>query len=343
MKILLIALIFSPVAFATTCYTNCEDRFPKWYQAPDRARCNAEKTAACFKPSGLPGSQDLSQFDGRYRELSSRLLSQFLENGYVVSRDSRGKAMHQGDSLIWSGIAMASLSCADAPRIMDSVLRSIERHDGRILRIDPLPSNYQGNETSRDAETGALFGFTTLSLRCPQYRTQLARAWERHHNFVERHGRLHEGNNPNFYINPSFQFVWDLVSHHFLGTARPSSESLHMFEAGVTLSSTNIRSRKEACYPNHLSTLLMVTAARLGMPVNHLTRREFCHQTRGLGLPLTDWYCERGDAREFLAGYQLNQWEYRHQRCTGWESPDVDPGDTSPGVDYLVFKTMAGN
>lgn len=334
-------LLFSSVAWGTTCYTNCEDRFPKWYQAPDRARCNVEKANACLKPSGLPGGQDLHEFDRAYGQMTSRLLSGFLEGGYVVSRDRRQEPMHQGDSLLWTTLAMASLPCAQASPILEALTRSIERHDGRILRFEPLPDSYRGNETSRDAEVGALYGFATLSQRCPQYRDSLARAWGRHREFVESHdGRLHEGSNPNFYMNPGLKFVWDLVSHHLLGSARPSSESLHFFEAAVTLSSTTIRNQKSACYPNHLSTLLLTTAAKLDMPVNHLTRREFCHQTRDLDLPLTEWYCERGEGRAFLANYQVNQWEYRHQRCPSWESPDVDAGDSSPGVDYLVYYSL---
>jgi len=251
--------------------------------------------------------------------------------------------MHQGDSLIWSGIAMASLPCDRADLIRKAITRSIEKNDGRILRFEPLPTSYQGNETSRDAEVGALFGFTQLSLRCPEMKNSLAAAWETHRDFVKTHnGRLHEGSNANFYINPSLQFIFDLVSHHFLGTAKPSSESLKMFEAGVIVSTTTISEQKNACYPVHLSTLLLNVASKLGKGVSHLTRREFCHQTRGMDLPLTEWYCERGNKTDFLRNYTPNQWEYRHQRCSGWESPDVDPGEASPGVDYLVYKILVG-
>jgi hypothetical protein len=339
-SIFLISLVAPVVSFGTTCYTDCQSRFPKWYQGPDRARCNVEKNVACLEPSGLPAPTTYPDMEKRGEELTRRLLSEFLENGYVVSRDRQNKPMHQGDSLIWSGIAMASLSCEDAAPIRKALVDSVLRHDGRFLRIDPLPASYKGNETSRDAETGALFGFTMHALRCPQFRPQLAHAWQKHREFVERHG-LHEGWNPNFFLNPSMKFIFDLVSHELLGTARPSDESRKLFEAGVLLDSKTIAYRKSACYPIHLSTLMLVLAAKLGKPVNELTRREFCHDTRGMDLPLTEWYCGRGNFGNYLASFETDKWEYRHQRCPRWESPDVDPGDRSPGVDFLVALRIA--
>ncbi len=331
------------VLATTTCYTNCEDRFPKWYQLPDRKRCDAEKDWACLNDSGIPEGTNLSEFDGRERELQSRLTSRFLENGYVVSRDDRGNSEHEGDSLIWTGLALAVLPCDVGQPIENAVIRSVRSHDGAFVRIEPLPSSMEGNETSRDAETGAMFGFTMRALRCPASRPALQSAWDLHHDFVTSHGdKLYQGSNLNFQMNPGFRFIWDLTSNGMGVGSKPSKLSLAAFEAAMIISSKSIRSQKSACYPTHLSTLMAIVATKLGMPINELTKREFCHDTRGVGLPLTDWYCGADNAKDYLGSYQRNQYEYRHQRCSDWESPDVDPGHETPGLDFLMMKSLAG-
>lgn len=337
-----VLVLSTSLASATTCYTDCSARFPKWYQEPDRLRCAAEKARACLESSGLPSLVSLREFDGEYESYADRLLRNFTEGGYVISLDKNGKALHKGDSLLWTSLAMASLPCDQAAVLRTALTASILRNNGRILRFDPLPASYQGNETSRDAEVGALFGFATHFQRCPEARADLRKAWQEHYRFVEKHGKLHEGSNPNFVINPALEYVWNLVSHELLGTAKPSDESRHFFETGVISGAAYIANSKSACYPIHLSTLLLITTSRLGGAVNHLTRREYCHQTRGMNLPLTDWYCERGNPKEFLKAFEPNRWEYRHQRCASWESPDVDPGEQSPAVDFLAMRTIAG-
>jgi len=333
-------LLFATPVFATTCYTDCEARFPKWYQEPDRKRCQAEKALACLEPSELPGRRDLSKFDGRERELQGRLLEDFLQKGYVVSRHKDGSAEHEGDSLLWSSIAMGILPCGSGAPIANAIRDSMDRHDGRLIRIDPLPASYKGNETSRDQVTGALLGFVLRYERCPAERNALRAAWAKHHRFVEKHdGRLHEGGNPNFYMNPAMKFLWDLVSWKLGSGSEPGSVAKAAFESGVMISSTATDFQESACYPVHLSTLMMITSARLGRPVTHLTRREFCHQTRGMGLPLTEWFCDRGTPETFLASFELDQYEYRHQRCD-WESADGSPNKRTPALDFLILKFL---
>src|SRR4051812_540778 len=145
-------VLISPFAFGADCYTDCSARFPKWYQAPDRARCNTEKTAACTKPSELPSPTDHSRWRRLYEEVSDRLIDDFQERGYVVSRKRNGDPEHQGDSALWTAIAMGSLPCDKGQIFQDALIESLARHDGRFERIDPLPESYVGNETSRDME-----------------------------------------------------------------------------------------------------------------------------------------------------------------------------------------------
>jgi hypothetical protein len=333
----------SQTVFATTCYTDCEARFPKWYQEPDRRRCQMEKNVACFDASRLPRAVDLSGFHSKADALSERLVRDFLEGGYVISRKPDGSAEHRGDSALWSAIAMATMDCDASQAIEDALVQSIHKNGGRWIRFEPLPANYQGNETSRDMETGAVFGFALRSIRCPASRPALKAAWKKHRDFVlGNDGKLHEGSNWNFRMTPGFKFAWDLVSWHFGLASKPDNSDVRLFETAMVAGAKAIAFRKDACYPIHLSTLLAVTAAKLGMPIIELAKREFCHDTRGLGLPLTEWFCGRADAAQFLAEFRTDQWEYRHQRCSAWESPDVDPGEGTPGVDFFAMWALAG-
>lgn len=338
------ATLVSQSLSATTCYTNCEARFPKWYQGPDRKRCQAEKAAACFESSDLPGKADLSRFDARARDLSDRLNRDFLEGGYVVSRAPDGSVEHVGDSALWSAIAMGSMDCAASQHIEDALVDSVHKNGGRWIRFEPLPANYVGNETSRDMEVGATFGFAMRSLNCPRSYNRLKNAWKAHRDFVLDHGgKLHEGSNWNFVMTPGFRFVWDLVSHHFGLNSKPSSSDVRLFESAIVAGVKGITARKDSCYPIHLSTLQAITADKLGMSIIELAKREFCSDTRGLGLPLTDWFCGRGGVEDYLKNFKTDEWEYRHQRCTTWESPDVDPGERTPATDFLILWSLAGH
>lgn len=338
MKWLFLAVALSAFnCFGTTCYTDCSARFPKWYQEPDRKRCQAEKAAACLKPSRLPDPVSHSPWNTEFDRASDRLLRDFQSGGYVISKKADGSLEHQGDSALWTAIAMASLPCDKGQVFEDALVGSILRNGGRVLRFDPLPASYVGNETSRDMETGAVFGFAMRARKCPDRRDALKKAWSEHRSFVKKQGRLHEGGNWNFVMTPVLEFVWDLVGHAFDLGDRPGKAAMAAFEAGIVANAVSISKKGGACYPLHLNTLMLVTAARLGLPVTELTKREFCHETRGMGLPLTEWYCGR-EYQSFLRDFKYNAYEYSHQRCTR-ESADGDDGQT-PAVDFLIMKSL---
>lgn len=290
-----------------------------------------------MNPSRLPGPVNQSRWNRKFYDVAERLVKDFQVGGYVVSRDAQGRLEHQGDSALWTAIAMASLPCEQGQAFEDALVGSLLREDGRFIRFDPLPAGYRGNETSRDMEVGAIFGFAMRARQCPDRRPILKKAWKAHRAYVKRTGKLSDGSKIHFFMTPGLDFVWDLVGHELDLNERPGKASMAAFESSVLLNVTTITKRRMACYPVHLDTLLLVTTARLGLPVTELTRREFCHQTRGMGLPLTEWYCGRA-YQSFLTDFQYNQYEYRHQRCNR-ESPDGGT-DQTPGVDFLILKSL---
>ncbi len=333
-----IGWFLSVAVFATTCYTDCSSRFPNWYQEPDRMRCQVEKAAACMRPSRLPSPVSHAGHNGKFKQVASRLVDEFQEGGYVVSRKADGSLEHRGDSALWTAIAMSALSCDQGQVFEDALVSSVLRQGGRYIRFEPLPESYKVNETSRDMETGAIFGFAMRARKCPESRAALKRAWKEHRSFVKHEGKLHEGSNLNFIMTPGMDFIWDLVGHEFDLNARPGKASMATFESAIILNATTIAKRKSACYPIHLNTLMLITSARLGLPVTELTKREFCNQTRGMHLPLTEWYCGRA-YQSFFSEFKYNEYEYRHQRCP-YEGKDGGGGDQTPGVDFLILKSL---
>ena len=62
----------------------------------------------------LPGHDKKSESHGEplsYEFLSTRLLSRFVENGYVVSRHLSGDPDYSGERLLWSGITLDAMYC----------------------------------------------------------------------------------------------------------------------------------------------------------------------------------------------------------------------------------------
>jgi hypothetical protein len=73
----------------------------------------------------------------------------------------------------------------------------------------------------------------------------------------------------------------------------------------------------------------------LGGKISSESRNVFCAATKGAGLPTTDSWCGRGGLDTWLDSFVYNTWQYRHQRCPGWEVAD-GAGDDQPAVDELV-------
>ena len=114
--------------------------------------------------NGLPEPIDLSVFNERAEQLELRLINEHLKDGYVVSYED-STPREEGDALLWTGLAIASLPCHQRRNLMETLFKSVDKNNGAFLRIDPLPSSYSDDPTSRDMEVGALFGVVIYSLK----------------------------------------------------------------------------------------------------------------------------------------------------------------------------------
>ena len=300
--------------------------------------CFEVENLAGIEPHRSPQKMDLREFDQREAELQERLRTRFLEKGYVVSR--KGEKPHfVGDSLLWTGIAMGVLDCEIAREIFEAVHASAKKRRGGLVRIEPLPRSYNVDPTSRDMEVGAIFGFAAYFLSCED--PEVVDLLTLHFDFIDQnHAALYPHGDPSkININPAFAYFLNEVAALFLGVPRPPAIDRSGFEVGVFSGASGIRSANAPCFPVHLTTMQLITLEILDHPISQSAGAAFCKATDTMGLPLTDWYCHRLDVKEYLHSYELDQYEYSHQRCS-WEQDRLD-GVETPGLDWIVLKRLA--
>jgi len=297
--------------------------------------CGRDDSGPDIQQLSLPAAEDLSKFQNQYFGSILWALTIGLDNnGQVADLRPTGGWDDQGDGGIFTGLLLGSLDCVSGASVLATVLKSISDNKGMIPSHNPLiPTK---TITSRDQETGVMFGLVERWRRCPDDRAAIAAAWSKQVAYVDT-------NNGN--IGPtadgamlSLHWLWGAVGQYF--GAGGGGGSKQEFEAGLVTTIAGINAEHSACYPAHTGTLQAIIAAKIGQPISSTTHGLFCLGARGLELGLTDWYCGLGHAADWLASYQPNVWIYKHQRCPNWEGPDAG-GDQSPRVDYLDLYELA--
>ena len=127
----------------------------------------------------LPEKKDLPAYKPQYDELKERLLTRFLEDGHVISRQA-DQVLHQGDAILWTALSLAALPCQDAKKLWPGIQRSIKANKGMVTRYHPLPEKLTSDPTSRDMEMGFIFGLNAYYQKCPEAREQITRIWHQH-------------------------------------------------------------------------------------------------------------------------------------------------------------------
>jgi hypothetical protein len=269
---------------------------------------------------------------GDFRYYEERLVVEYLENGFVVSK-SGGISEDQGDSLLFTGVALGALDCEFVPRILDGLEEMQDYWSGYLVRFLPLPAEYieKHNVITRDGATGALFGLVKASKRCPDLYPRIQTILTRWYDTVGNSLFLHpEGRNG--IVTPSFKAFWK-VAH-----GKGISDLEYAVYMGSTLfTAESIKNAKSSCYPIHLETLQHLVFEAQGRPILAADKERFCSITKDMGLYLTDWYCERNGETllTWLKDPQSIPVNYLHQRCE-WEPAD-GIGKFSPRVDFLTL------
>lgn len=274
--------------------------------------------------------QQRETFQAEYTELADRLIANHSEAGWVVSREN-GQPRHMGDSLLWTGIAMAATTCEDGQIFADRMRTMLKENAGALVRYEPLPENYKdGNEISFDGATGLYFGILARLVRCPSNIADWDAIWPVHLDFLERNYEyLHP--NSTAAVEPPFNALRDIISHKLGRGDMPGGVRLSALEAAATGWAYAVVKVKEPAFRIHLAWLYMRSLER----VNALSeggRNGFCAAAKPAKLPLVEIWCGRMAVTDWK--FTLNEYEYQSQRAA-WEKPDGKGYDT-PGLDRIL-------
>lgn len=257
-------------------------------------------------------------------------LDDFQEDGWIVSRKEDGSPEHQGDSLLWTGLAIGSLPCDEASDYAERMQDMIKENGGALVRFQPLGEYENGREISFDGATGLYYGILSHLLACNSV-GDWDLVWPIHTDYLSRnYGYLHP--NVRVAVEPEFTVLPDMISHLLGRRGRPDSDRIRALEAEATAWVYAVKVAKEPCFRIHLSWLYMKALEKtkeLSARGKHL----WCVASEGTDIPLVDHWCGRYPISDWK--FTENEWEYRHQRCGGWETPDGD-GIKTPGLDLII-------
>lgn len=287
--------------------------------------------AACTKAKPQPAPVDPdAEVVGEWESTAGRL-PHFLQDGFVVSIRGGDTPVNQGDSLLWTGIAMSSVSCAMGEPMAAAAAKMVADLHGGLYRHPSLPG-----AISLDGALGFWRGVTHRIVACHEkdrWRPLLA---------LHQAAGLRLNPAADVRIPAPFDVVKDQVLHLVDLGGAPDPSRVRVLEDAVVGWAAAVEARSHvprkqdrgSCYPVHLGLVALQTIEAAGGSISGPGRDAFCQATAGLDMPTTDHWCGRGDLVGWAKGFQHNVWQYRHQRCPSWETPDGG-GDEQPGVDFL--------
>ena len=255
-------------------------------------------------------------------------------NGFVSSKWSDGSDEHEGEGILWSGVAMAFLPCHMGKGISKKMADLIVKNDGKVVRwLDDqgsLGEYADGREITMDGTTGLYAGIAKRVVECGE-RSVWLKAMMAHKKWLDDNdGILY----PDTVKHPwPFNFVRDGIFWRLGLVNKPSGAKLRFMGVSATGWVTAVLASESAAFRVHLAWLHMWTADKLGFEVS---RDGFCYPAKKVGIPIVSSWCgSPGLNDEFMRSFEKNKWEYRHQRGK-WETPDGRNGLDTPGLDFIV-------
>lgn len=291
---------------------------------------------SCAKAKDEPDPLDpVEPIPSIFYEATTRLMTQHLEAGWVVSRDGDDPA-HVGEGLLWTGMWLTVASCVNGAHSEAMLQKMIESHDGALVRYEPLGEYEGGREVTLDGALGLYRGVAYRIKHCPTSREAWLKALTLHKEFLDAHGgRLHPGVDEQ--LTPEFDLLLDLL------LADLSDGGFDLLRSGrigalvdeVSAWTLGVMVTHAPAYRANLSLITLQTLEELGVEIPQSGRDKFCAVSNGIDIPTVDHWCGRGDLPGWIMQFHYDEWEYRHQRSGAWESPDGD-GLKTPALDLLV-------
>lgn len=243
------------------------------------------------------------------KAVSHRALA-MSEDGWIVSRWKDGSPEHRGDSLIFTGLAMGLMDCADGAVPEHALLNMLATHDGVPYRHPTIQGEY-----TLDGLLGLWWGIHARLMACPESRGAWAAVLPRHYEVVK--------------VEPGFRVVLETVMAELGLIDAPSEQARGVLGSVVSGWAWGVVSSEAAAYRLHLGYLaLSVVHAPKGQAA-------YCSVIPKAKMPLLEDFCGRPGLSDWVQAFEFNRWEYQHQRAT-WESPDGKPDLETPALDWLM-------
>lgn len=277
------------------------------------ASCGKEPDHAEPEPSPPPIPE-------LYRAAAELTAAEFVDGARIVSRGDPTKK--PGDGLTFAGVWLYAAPCDLSAPLGDALAGEIVARGGIISRHPSL-----ADEVTLDGALALYRGVAEQVRRCGKADTW-REAIRLHRDYVNAHaGRMNPGSDST--LLPPFDYPLERIAAGLGLAPMPSAIDLRALEIAVGTWAHAVVTTHSACFRIHLGYLALTAPEALGDDVHRAT---FCAGAVGADIPLIDHYCGRGDLKAWVAGYERDLWEYRHQRCGGWETPD-GKGIRHPGVD----------
>ena len=283
-------------------------------------------------------SKPLSQLIEQGAQFLERLEEKNLHGPYVVSRHPNGRTEHEGEAILYSGILYGLLPCGHplAERLGIGLSHMIMRHDGAMVRFEPLGEYEGGREITLDGAIGLYYGIIKRYEKCArEVKDQWSDAMGAHFEYLRQNdGELYPGTDVSFF--PELNTLPQTVASLFGRDKRPHRFRVRALQAELYLWSLGVRVTKAPCYRVHLAWLMMESMRLAGFNIENKSKERFCSLTEPMDMPTIDGFCGRKEKlHQYLSTFKLDEWEYRAQRCGAWETPD-GKGLTTPGLDYQI-------
>lgn len=252
-----------------------------------------------------------------YETVAERALSFIDDSGFIVSR---GHSANLGDSLFFTGLALYGLDCSRGRQLDASLAAMVRDQGGGLSRHPSMPG-----DLSLDGLLAFYRGVAKRVIMCEEHDL-----WgpliAQHVEWSKKHPE---------YLPAGFTFVRDQLAHLVdpMTYVSPVSSRQAALELVIEEWAATVISAKAACYRINLGLLALQQIQEEGRAISFEGRDGFCEVTPAAGLPTVENFCGRAGLETYLNTFAFNVWQYRHQRCTGWEMPD---GDVEPGIDFLV-------
>lgn len=256
------------------------------------------------KPSPLPLP---------YEFVADRALDLSEPDGWIVNRYDNGLIRTPGDALLFTGMALGALDCERGAVPEAALTQMFTTAYGDIYRHPSMRSI----PASLDGALGLYWGIHHRIAKCPASRS----VWVENMRAFDPHARK--------YLEVIFEPVHEQVMAGLGLGMPPSEEARGRMGAAVAAWAFGVVQSKSAAYRLHLGYLA------LSVVDAHRGKVAYCESVTKAEISLLEHFCGRPGLASWVKSFQINKWEYHHQRAI-WESPDGEPFLNTPGLDYLV-------